>query len=246
MYEFTENENKAVKRILAFAVVYIVLSLIQEINWHSMLAKAPPDNFETLSTVVNAAGIGFNIIRSIITILIFFFVKKLRETDKTKKFYSIVFWIITGSAIFSYLYMGLFYFANFLSWDIVRVIRDKYQLMSAINSIYLYSGILLPLPFYIAILAKEKPDINWMIAGSLTNMYIFSLEKMIYAIRDYMRSDMRYIMDFSFEKSFPLLSVYINYDALVAIRKYFWILGLIALVIIYKKKFADKKAKEEI
>jgi hypothetical protein len=244
MYEFTEKENKTANNILALSIVYIVLSLIQEINWHEVLIKESPSCFETFSAAVNVADTGLNIARNIIVILIFFFIKKLRQTDKTKKLYGIVFWIMTGSAIFSYLYTGLFYIANFLSWDIIRVLREKYLLMSSINFVYLYLGIFLPIPFYIAILIKEKSDINWMIIGRLTSVYLFLIGKIIYGIRDYMRSDIRYMMDFSFEQRLPLLSFYINYDALVAIRSYFWIVGVLAVVFIYKKRFSLHRAKE--
>lgn len=242
MYKFSKKENKTANRLFALAAAYIVLNALHSMDWYGVFEKAASRDFEYFSAIVNTADIGILIIRSIVTLLIFQFIKKLRETDVTKKLYGIVFWIMTAYTVFSYLYMGLFYFSNSLFPGFLQSVRDKPQLMAGVNFIYLYSGIFLPLPFYIAIIIKEKLDINWMIIGSLANMYLFLLEKILYAMRD----KVRLMADFSFEQRFPFISVYINYDALVAIRGYFWIIGLIVLIIIYKKKFANIKAKEEI
>ena len=120
------------------------------------------------------------------------------------------------------------------------------SLLNTIYYIYNYLALFIPIPVYILILIKEKLNINWMIIGRLTSVYLLLLGYLVRGIRTYLHDGIHYMTDMWFNKKYPFLAILADNRMLIEIRGHFWTIGLIVLVILYKKKFAAQKVKEEI
>ena len=85
MYEYSEKKNKYVNTILILAVVFIVIEVVFSIDWYNLLGLRYTDALDTYITVSNRVFIVLSLIASICTIIILYFLKKLRERRRNKE-----------------------------------------------------------------------------------------------------------------------------------------------------------------
>jgi hypothetical protein len=184
MQIINDKRNRYANRLIALVLVYIVLKVIGGINWTEFLLQPNYENYESAIELSNLFNLIRNILLTICIVLIYLAVKKLRETEKTKKLYNILFWIIVGTTVFSYLFANLSTY--YLQAALEENLHRRMGVINAISKIQLIIVYLLPLPVYIAILVKEKLNYNWMIIGSVSSLYFMILTRVIYWARDFL------------------------------------------------------------
>ena len=236
MQENFESKNKAVNKIIVCMAIYLFIAVMAIIDWRGFFPVPSPMRYEGYGALyANISPITI-LAKSILMIVIFYLFMNIRATENTKKLYKAAFWILIAVNIFSFLipaaYTVIFnFFPKYISQASFNI-----ALISNISRIYAFIAMALPVPFYIAILVKEHLDYNWMIIGSLTSTFVYFSGAAAYRMLTILKPEMVY--GTQSPSSFVTgISVMNN------IRGYFWLIGAIALVAIFKKRNKEYKSK---
>ena len=236
MQENFEAKNKIINKTIVCMAIYLFIAVIGIIDWRGFFPFSSPVRYEGYSSLFSIINPVTILVKSILMIVIFHLFIDMRATEDTKKLYKTVFWILIAANILSFLisaaYIVIF---NFFPKYITQASFDI-ELMNSISRINAYIAMALPVPFYIAILVKEHLDYNWMIIGTLTNTFLYiarTIAQWIYAA----------IYPGVMYGTQPIPDFLIENIVLIELRSYFWLIGAIALVVIFKKRY--KKYKEQ-
>ncbi len=243
MFIYSEEKNRILNWLIGLSIVYILLRVIGDINWFHILSKFELIDYETLSKVIKIFSMIIALITSVNTILIYLLFIKLRETDETMKLYRAFWWITVGLILFSYIASGGFLIMSRFLPNVFEKIRNNLQICNTFQKAYMNLFYILPIPFYIAIIVKEKLEYNWMIIGLLTNRFLMLFRMACNWFSKLLFGDIGKYTSMQFAQRFPLLSSFTYNTVLIGLASYFWILGLLVLLCIYKKKFKTQNFK---
>ena len=231
-----ESKDKIVNKIIVCMAMYLFVAIILVIDLRSLFPVPSPMRYEGYSVLYNSINILIMFLRSILMIIIFAYFIKLRASNATRKLYKIVLWILIAVNILSFLtsaaYTVIF---NFFPKYISQASFDI-AMMNNISRIYAFIAIALPVPFYIAILVREKLDYNWMIIGTLMNTFIYMIKTIAFRVYAAIYPGVEYGT-----KSIP--DFFKGSIVLIELRSHYWLIGAIVLVIIFKKRY--KKYKDQ-
>ena len=236
MQENFESKNKIINKIIVCIAVYLFIEILGIIDWRSLFPVPSPMRYEGYGVLASITATAAVFVKSILMIIVFRLFMYIRATKNTEKLYKAVFWILIAVNILTFLLSAAYIvILNYFPKYITQASLDI-ALISNISRIYAYLTIALQLPFYIAIVIREKRDINWMIMGSLTSAVIYFAGAAVYSIVRFLNPSSIY--GAQSQASFAAaLGLFNN------IREYFWIAGACALVLIFKMRYGRYKAQ---
>ncbi len=230
-----DRKNEYAKILIVLCLIYVLFEIIGNINLFRLFNNM---NFDTVNVVNQIRAVITAVITAISSFLIIFTFIRFRENNKTRKLYKTLLWYYITIIILDLFYwaiFAIFYFFFDSSLERITPGPNMYSAISMISSIYYYIVLIFPIPIYILILKKEKLDYNWMIIGRLTSYFLQLISFTVIKVRHYLDYQVHKTTVMFFNEKYPILAIYANNRLLWTLRGYFWIIGIIIMVIIYKR-----------